>query len=81
MANHIRNRCVTSSLQHGTPYEAWFGRRPDISHLQIFGSKVYILDKTPRRGKFDPNGIQRTFVGYSENLKAFRVWIPSEKKV
>ena len=56
-------------------------RRPDISRLKIFGSKVYILNKTPTRGKFDPKGIPGTFVGYSENFKKFRVWIPSEKKV
>ena len=42
---------------------------------------MYILDKTPSRGKFDPKGIPGTFVGYSENSKAFRVWVPSEKKV
>ena len=51
-ANHVRNRCVTKSLPKGTPYEVWFGKRPNVSHLHVFGEKVYILNKDPTKGKF-----------------------------
>lgn len=33
-ANHIRNRCPTESLNGRTPYEAWTGNIPDVSHLR-----------------------------------------------
>ena len=68
-ANHIQNRCVTKSLLKGTPYEAWFNKRPDISRLRVFGSNVYVLDKDPTKGKFDPCGIPETFIDYSQNSK------------
>ncbi|KYN12083.1 Copia protein, partial [Trachymyrmex cornetzi] len=80
-ANYIRNRCVTRSLKKGTPYENWTGKKPNIGHLRTFGSKVFVLDKTPNKGKFDPRGIEGTFVGYAENAKAYRVWIPNENRI
>ena len=50
-ANHFRNRCITRSLDSGTPYEKWTGRCPDVRHLRIFGYKVEFLDKTPNKDK------------------------------
>ena len=79
-ANHVRNRCVTKSLPKGTPYEVWFGKHPSVSHLHVFGEKVYILNKDPTKGKFDQKGLPEIFVGYSEQSKAFRIWFPEQKK-
>lgn len=80
-ANYIRNRCVTRSLSDGTPHEKWTARRPDVSHLRTFGSKVFILNKLPDKRKFNSRGIPGNFVGYSECSKAYRIWIPSYHKV
>jgi len=78
-ANYIRNRCVTKTLEK-TPHELWIRKRPNM-HLQKFGVKAYILDKTPNKDKFALRGIEGIFIGYSETSKAYRVWIPSERKV
>ena len=50
----VRNRSPTSALKGKTPYEYWFGNKPDVSHLRVFGSVcfVYIPDKLRR--KLDP---------------------------
>ncbi len=33
----------TRQFHHGmTPYEAWYGRRPDVTFLKTFGSKVCV---------------------------------------
>lgn len=80
-ANYIRNRCITKALPDGTPYERWTKKQPDVSHLRTFGERVFILDKTPNKGKFEPRGLQGIFVGYPENSKGYRVWIPSERKI
>lgn len=61
-ANYVRNRCVTNAISRGTPYELWTGKRPDISHFRQFGSKVYILNKDPIKGKFDARGVLGSFV-------------------
>jgi len=42
-AAYICNRSFTTSLQGSTPYQAWHGERPDITHLCEFGTPVWIL--------------------------------------
>jgi hypothetical protein len=38
---YLHNRLV-HSLVGMTPYEAWYGRRPDVTFLKTFGSKVCV---------------------------------------
>lgn len=40
---YLRNRSPTSSLDGITPYEAWFGFKPRVKHLRVFGSVCYAL--------------------------------------
>ncbi|EZA56039.1 Copia protein, partial [Ooceraea biroi] len=80
-ANYNRNRCITKSLESGTPFEKWTGRRPSVAHLRTFGCKVYILDKSPSKGKFEARGREGIFIGYLEVSKAYGVWIPKDRKV
>ena len=37
-ASYTRNRSPTKALDKMTPYEAYHGRKPDLSTLRIFGS-------------------------------------------
>lgn len=80
-ANYLRNRCPTSSLNGHTPFEKWKGDVPDLSHLRVFGSKVFILNKDPTKGKFEPRSREGVFVGYSEEVKGYRVWVPELRKI
>jgi hypothetical protein len=50
-----------------TPYEAWTGKRPNISNLRVWGSIVYILTPMddPKRYKLDMNSRRGVFVGYT----------------
>jgi len=80
-ANHVRNRCITRTLGKKTPYEMWTRRRPNLRYMRKFGVKVYVLDQTPNKDKFAPRGMEGIFIGYSEASKAYRVWVPSEKRV
>jgi hypothetical protein len=41
-AVYIKNRCPTKSLDSKTPQEAWSGRKPDVSHLRVFGCKALL---------------------------------------
>ena len=77
-ANHIKNRCITKSLNEGTPYKKWTGKRPNFGYLRTFECKVDILDKTPNKDMFEPKILQGTFVDYFDTSKAYRVWITSE---
>jgi hypothetical protein len=47
-AAYVRNRAYTISISEMTPYQAWFGNKPNVSHLREFGAPVWVLlqDKT-----------------------------------
>ena len=36
-ANYIQNRLPTKALDQKTPFEAWFGFKPSLAHLKVFG--------------------------------------------
>jgi hypothetical protein len=38
----IKNRCPTRSLKSKMPQEAWTSRKPDGSHLRVFGYKTFV---------------------------------------
>lgn len=80
-AAHIRNRIPLERLNGKTPFEAWCGRKPDISHLRIFGSQTYMhIDKSQRQ-KFDDKAREVVLVGYEHLQKAYRVWERGTRRV
>jgi transposase InsO family protein len=40
-AVYILNRSPTKALNSRTPYEAWHGRKPAVSHLRVFGCLAF----------------------------------------
>ncbi len=53
-----------------TPFELWYGYKPNVSYLKVFGSKCYIL-KESRKGKFDVKSDEGIFLRYSWKIKAY----------
>ena len=41
-ASHLKNRTPTRTLEDKTPFEMWYGERPDVSHLRKLGCKVWV---------------------------------------
>ena len=37
-AEYIYNRVPHSSMKGNTPFESYFGHKPDVSNLRVFGS-------------------------------------------
>ena len=58
---HILNQVQLQKDSDKTPYELWYGYRPNVSYLKVFGSKYYIL-KESRKGKFDVKGDEGIFL-------------------
>ncbi|KAF8697739.1 Encoded by, partial [Rhizoctonia solani] len=50
-----------------TPYEAFYGKKPNIVTLYKFGAPVQILDQSGLRGKLDPKTKPAHFVGIAKN--------------
>ena len=80
-AGYLINRSPTKHLKDCTPHEAWYGRKPDIQHLKVFGSVAYSLIPQAKRNKFDDKSEKCIFVGYSERSKAYKLYNPKTKKV
>ena len=38
----LHNRSPTSVLKDKTPFKSWFGKKPNISNLKVFGSVVQL---------------------------------------
>lgn len=79
-ANFIRNRSPSRKLNRKTPYECWFGEPPDVTDFKPFGCEVFVTNRTPDRGKLEPRSREGIFIGYSSTSKAYRIWLPEEKK-
>ncbi len=63
-----------------TPHEIWYGYKPNVSYLKVFGRKYYIL-KESRKGKFDVKGDEEIFLGYSCRSKPYKCLNLSTHKI
>jgi hypothetical protein len=64
-----------------TPEEKFIGKKPDVSHLKVFGCIAYmhVLDK--KRSKVDPKVEKCIFIKYSLEQKGYRCFNPSTQKL
>jgi hypothetical protein len=63
-AVYLHNRLVHSAT-HKTPYEGWHSRKPDVTHLKMFGSRVCVKRTGSRRCKLDRHNFTGLFLGYT----------------
>jgi hypothetical protein len=57
------------------------GKKPEVSHLKIFGYPVFIHIPKEERNKMESSGKKGIFVGYCEVSKAFRIYIPGHHHI
>ena len=56
-----------------TPFAAMHGRKPDLGHIKIFGSKCYSMDQKAYRKKGCEKSIECRLVGWSEKSNSYRL--------
>ena len=78
---YILNRSPIKSVRNRTPSEAWSGRKPEVSHLKVFGCPAYSLNKAPNKDKLDQKGEKLLFVGYSDESKGYILLNPVNNKL
>ena len=76
---YLLNRSPTKAVNGKTPYEAWYGRKPNVSHLKIFGSIAYAHVPCEKRHKLDDKSLKCIFVRYSEETKGYRLYNPKKE--
>ena len=54
----------------------WFGHKPNLSHLRVFGATAYGHIPQEKRRKLDPHARKWIFVGYGEwaGVKAYKLF-------
>ena len=70
---YLINRSPTKVLEHrATPAELWYGVKPDVSKLGIFGCKAYSWIQLQKRYKLDSKIEKCIMVGCAPN--GYRLW-------
>ena len=57
-----------------TPEESFIGKKPDVSHFNIFGSSVYVHVTKNAKKKLEPTTEVGIFVGYTETPHNYCVY-------
>jgi hypothetical protein len=80
-AVYLQNKSPHRALGSKTPEEAFTGRRPDVGHLRIFGCLTFSHVPSEKRTKLDPTTEKGILVGYNGVSKAYRIYIPTLRRV
>ena len=63
-AVYLHNHLVQSVTRH-TPFKGFFGVKPDLAALRVFGSRVCVKRTGHRRNKLDRHDFTGIFIGYT----------------
>jgi hypothetical protein len=78
---YIQKKCPHAILKEKTLEEVFSGIKAEVGHLRIFGCPVYIHVAKEKRKKMETLGNKGVFVRYSENSKAYRIYVPGQRKI
>lgn len=79
-ANYVRNRSPVSGRDK-TPWELFFGTKPDVSHLRTFGARVYVVTPKELRNKLDSTSEAGRFIGYPSGTKGYKILLDSGRVI
>lgn len=65
-----------SSVCGKTPFEAFYGGKPSIRHLRVFGCAAWGLIPKERRNKLDKRVKSMIYIGHTVGKKGFRLFDP-----
>eukprot|EP00253_Pinus_taeda_P003157 PITA_03157 len=78
---YVQNRTPHSALGKITLEHVFTGKTPEVSHFKIFGSLAYCCILEEKRKKSDQTAEKGYHVEYSENAKAYRIYLLGSRKV
>jgi hypothetical protein len=74
-AAHILNRVPSKSVPK-TPYELWFGKKPSLNYLRVWGCPAEAKLFNPQQKKLDNKTVSCYFIGYPDKSKGYRFYCP-----
>ena len=80
-ANHLQDKMTTHSLPGTTPWQEYYGRKPDYSYMREIGCKAFALIQNKHNPKLYGRSLECILIGYNENAKSYRLYNPETRKV
>lgn len=77
----LLNRLPSKALSEPTPFEAWYGFKPKLLNLKVFGCLCFCYIPQVMRDKLDKKAEPGIFIGYSLKSKAYRVYLPQSNNI
>jgi len=78
---YVQNRTPHRALRKITPESVFTDKKLEVRHFRIFGSLAYYHITEEKRKKLDQTMEKGYLVGYNENAKAYRVYLPGNRKI
>ena len=78
MAAFMLNRAPSKSVET-TPYELWFGKKPKMLFLKVWGCNAYVKRLQP--DKLKPKAEKCVFIGYPKETIVYILYHISEGKI
>ena len=78
---YVQNKTPHQALGKITPEKVFTRKTPKVSYFRIFGSLAYCRIPEEKRKKLDQTAEKGYLAGYSENAKAYRIYLPGSRKV
>ena len=81
-AAYLRNRTPSRAINNKTPFECWFGRKPNVEYLRIIWADAYVhISKSKRTSKISTRSTKMKLIGYDVSKKAYRLWNPTQSRI
>ena len=74
MVIFVHNITPTKALDKQTPYAIWFGHKPDLSKMRVFGCAAYAILPEKHRHKLSDRAIKCVFLGYSDDSSGYLLY-------
>ena len=79
-ANYIRNHVPTRALPGTTPFQKFWGYKPDLQWLRPFGCLAFtLIHKELRRSKFEATALPGVMLGFSEKHSAYKIMLTGDR--
>jgi hypothetical protein len=69
---HVWNRCPTEAVRSATLYELSHGRKPDVSHLRVWGCTAYVHIQKDKRPGLGLHMEKCVFIGYPQGYNGWK---------
>ncbi|KAH9115866.1 hypothetical protein LEN26_012952 [Aphanomyces euteiches] len=81
-AAFILNRVLHTNKSVKTPFELFSGHVPTLKNMRVFGCECFNMVRNPeKRNKLDPKATLCIMMGYSEDMKAYKLYDVENKKM